>query len=93
MPHGLLKYEAGFAPQADLGLLLVLKEKYWLGPTYRTNGDLILQAALQLNDQLRFGYAYDFQTSALRSLSSGSHSLSLTYDFLYRVTTTRPRYF
>ena len=90
---GLLKYESGFRPQTDIGLLLVFREKYWLGPMYRSNGDLIAQAAFQLNDQIRFGYAYDFQTSVLRSLSAGSHSLSFTYDFLYKVSTTRPRYF
>lgn len=93
VPMTLFKYESGFDPQVDVGLLLSYREKYWAGPMYRTNGDLIFQAAFQLNDQLRFGYAYDFQTSALRSISNGSHSLSITYDFIYKVSTSRPRYF
>ncbi|MEM7035330.1 MAG: PorP/SprF family type IX secretion system membrane protein [Bacteroidota bacterium] len=92
-PNTMFRYEQGFRPQVDVGLLVVYREKYWLGPMWRSNGDLAVLAAFQLNDQLRLGYAYDFQTSVLRTLSSGSHSLSLTYDFGYRISTTRPRYF
>lgn len=79
---------------ADINLNLLIRETLWVGGTYRTNDAFNLLAALQVNRNLRVGYAYDFTTTKLADFNAGSHEVFIGIDFGFgneRVVT--PRYF
>ncbi|MCA1761376.1 MAG: type IX secretion system membrane protein PorP/SprF [Cryomorphaceae bacterium] len=61
----------------DLNLRAEFNRKFWLGVSYRNEDAISGLAGLRVNDWLRFGYAYDFITSDINNLSSGSHELVL----------------
>ena len=48
---------------------------------------------MQLTQQLKLGYSYDYQMGSLSSFSSGSHEMLLRFEFGYRVSAASPRYF
>lgn len=94
-PSTLLKVVEGAPIQLDLNANLLVMEVLWVGLSWRSfdSVDGILQ--LQLTDRLQFGYAYDFSTtSEVRSVNSGSHEISLNYQFtIGHKKAISPRYF
>jgi type IX secretion system PorP/SprF family membrane protein len=84
------------APLAlDLNTNLLINEVVWVGLSYRSFQSMSALVELQLTDQLRLGYAYDFPTATdWGRTSAGSHELMLNYRFtFYSSTVTTPRYF
>ena len=94
-PSMLLKAVEGAPLALDLNANLLLKEVVWLGLSYRSFQSLSALLELQLTDQFRLGYAYDFATSSRqKGLTFGSHELMLNYRFAYTKTKViTPRYF
>jgi type IX secretion system PorP/SprF family membrane protein len=94
-PSLLLKAVEGAPLALDLNANLLLKEVVWLGLSYRSFQSLSALLELQLTDQFRLGYAYDFSTSSpQKGLTYGSHELMLNYRFAYAKTKViTPRYF
>lgn len=94
-PSVLLKSIPSKAPLiADINLNLLIRETLWIGGTYRTNDAFNLLAAVQVNRNLRVGYAYDFTLTKLSEFNAGSHEVFLGIDFGFgneRIVT--PRYF
>ena len=102
-PQALVKYAADVPLDIDLNFGLTYKEKYTLASTYRLGGnssgggesiDLIF--AIQFNEQLMFGFAYDYTLSDLSSHQNGS--LELTAHYMFRKRNNKeeiinPRYF
>ncbi len=89
-----VRYVAGAPVSVDVQTNFQFAEKFWLGAMYRFNDAVGGIFQLQVNDQFRFGYSYDFNTSALRKYNGGSHEIMLTYDFIYRRANIKtPRYF
>lgn len=93
-PNFLIKAVTGAPVEIDLNANLLIKNMFWVGFSYRSleSIDAILQ--LQLNDQLQFGYSYDFGTGGIGNYNAGSHELMLSY----RIKTKKeiiltPRYF
>ena len=91
-PSTLIKIVPSQAPiQFDMNLMASLKEKIWLGVSYRFaagNESKPLESesingiiAFQMK-QLRIGYAYDYTISALDAFAMplGSHEITLNYD-------------
>jgi type IX secretion system PorP/SprF family membrane protein len=87
-PSTLIKIsEAGGATQFDIGARLYYKEDYWFGLAYRSGGSdgtiavtansaVCIMAGVRV-DRLFFGYAYDYNFSALSPLTYGSHEFML----------------
>lgn len=89
-----VRYVGGAPLSIDLQTNFQFSEKFWLGAMYRVNDAVGGLFQLQVNDQFRFGYSYDFNISALNKANSGSHEIMLTYDFIYRRANIKsPRYF
>ena len=89
----LVKYIPEIPIQTDLNLFLIAKDLVWLGAGWRSNQDWIFSAGIQLNQQLHLAYAYSLSRPELRPWNSGSHNLTLSYDFGYQIDTDRPRYY
>ena len=48
---------------------------------------------LQISDQFRIGYTYDYSLGYLSNYQNGSHEIAIIYDFRFRVKAVSPRYF
>jgi type IX secretion system PorP/SprF family membrane protein len=80
-PSVLVKGVAGAPIQADINATFWIKDMIGIGGQYRTNADVSAFLELQLNQQMRLGYAYDYSVTRLQSFNSGSHELMLRYEF------------
>jgi type IX secretion system PorP/SprF family membrane protein len=91
-PSILFKYIPASPLEADLNLNAYYKS-FGLGVSYRTNDALSFLAEINLNAQMKAGYAYDLTLSPLGTYSRGSHEIMLRYTFAYAVKAKNPRYF
>ena len=91
------KYTKGAPISSDLTLNALFNEKFWLGASYRFNGDQGAFGALvdfQVSKQFRVGYTYEIPTGEIRPYTSGSHELLLMYEFKFLKSNLKsPRYF
>lgn len=96
-PSFLTKYTNGAPLSSDITGNFLFNEKFWLGASYRMNGKeraIGFIADIQVNRQLRVGYAYEIATGEIRSYTSGSHEIILMYEFDFMKKNFRsPRYF
>lgn len=93
-PQLLLKYVAHAPLQADINLGLVLKDKVWVGTTFRTHDSMDFFLQYSFSPRLRVGYAFDFSVTAMSPYQSGSHELLLSMDLgKSRNGFFHPRYF
>ncbi|HRH39100.1 MAG TPA: type IX secretion system membrane protein PorP/SprF [Flavobacteriales bacterium] len=93
-PSTVIKYQPNAPVQADINCNLLYRERIWFGAGYRTGDALVGMVEYQVSPQMRIGYAYDMNTSRLRTYNSGSHEVMLGIDFgkdLIKIKT--PRYF
>ena len=94
-PNVMVKAVNGAPLAIDLNANLLIKEVLWVGASYRTFSSVNALLELQLTDQFRLGYSYDFATTNRQNgLNYGSHELMLNYRFAFLKTkTVTPRYF
>lgn len=92
-PSILVKYIQNSPVQADLNATLIIKDKFWAGLSYRTGDAVVGLFEIHLNDQFRVAYSFEQPITSLRKANSGSHELSLRYEFGYKVKGMSPRYF
>lgn len=92
-PTTLLRYRIATGLQADLSANLILKDKVWIGASYRTEDAFIASLEVFPTPQWRLGYAYDLGLSSLLPYHNGSHELMVQYEFGYRIRVKDPRYF
>jgi len=93
-PNLLVKYQKAAPVEIDFSANFLIKELLWLGATYRTDDAVVGMLELNVTNQLRLGYAYDFTISDIANYSSGSHEIMLGYRFGKEIIKTKsPRYF
>ena len=67
--------------QIDFNVNVTYGDYLWGGLTYRLDDAVVVIAGYNINENLKFGYAYDITISDLKSESSGSHEILLRYSF------------
>ena len=78
----------------DLTANFLLKERLWLGATYRTQDAVGLIAQWIFNNKLRIGYSYDYSTTKLQNHHNGTHEIMVSYELrTLKELVTSPRYF
>ena len=96
-PSTMVKYTKGAPVSTDLTANFLFNEKFWLGGSYRINGEQGAFGALadfQVTDQFRVGYTYEIPTGEIRPYTSGSHEILLMYEFRFMKRKQKsPRYF
>ena len=93
-PTFMIKAVQGSPLEADFGLHALFNEVIWLGGSYRTGDSWSAIMQIQLSPQLRLGYSYDYTLSELRRYNSGTHEITLGYDFSFNKNkVVTPRYF
>ncbi len=100
-PSLLVKYVKDAPIDFDLHTSVIFYDAFWAGLTYRIGGfdgslgeslDLVLQ--VQINRQIRLGFAYDYSLSKIRDTNSGTFELVLDYCLKPdNVNLTNPRFF
>ena len=96
-PSFLFKYTKAAPISTDLTANFLFNEKFWLGGSYRFNGDQGAFGALvdfQVSDQFRVGYTYEIPTGEIRPYTNGTHEILLMYEFRFMKRKQKsPRYF
>ncbi|RYE16131.1 MAG: type IX secretion system membrane protein PorP/SprF [Sphingobacteriales bacterium] len=93
-PSFLIKGVMGAPIQADVNMNFWIKDRISIGGQYRTGDAFAGLLELQVNEQLRFGYAYDHTVSQLGNYNSGSHEIMVRYEFGFtKNRIVAPRYF
>jgi type IX secretion system PorP/SprF family membrane protein len=90
-PSALIKGTFDTPFQADINVRGIYMENYWLGLSYRTDGNIISMLGLQY-EQIDFGLAVDFATSNIRSYQSGSFELFVRYT-ISKTPNSKQRFF
>jgi type IX secretion system PorP/SprF family membrane protein len=75
-PSLLFRYMMNAPFQMDINSRFILKEKYWLGFSYRLNDAFVTMLGVDLG-AICFGYSYDYTMSDLVNYNSGSHEVFL----------------
>ncbi len=75
-PSVLFRYIEAGALQLDANLKFTIKKIFWVGGSYRLNDAAVAMLGIQ-NDNIMFGYSYDYTLSEIGSFSNGSHELVL----------------
>jgi len=93
-PSILVKAVSGAPVEYDFNANLWIQNLLSFGFSYRTGDAYVGMVELQVNDQFRFGYAYDKTFSNLGSYNTGTHELMLRLEFgSSKGKISSPRYF
>lgn len=93
-PSFLLKSVQGAPLQADINVNLWIKEVVGVGASYRTGDAVAGLLEVQLSNQLRMGYAYDYSISNIVKYNQGSHEIMLRFEFGWEKNAViSPRFF
>lgn len=79
-PSFLLKMSEQIKPQADIGATYIYKQEFWAGLAYRTSGAIIANIGVKYKN-IYFGYAYDYTTQEIQTLTYGTHELNIAVKF------------
>lgn len=91
-PSTMIKMVEGAPIEADFNTNIWLRDIIGLGVSYRTGDAVIGMAEIQVNQNLRFGYAYDMTISPLKFYNNGSHEIMIRYEignFKNKIKSTR----
>ena len=78
-PSGLLRIEEGMPLAYDISANIFIDDAINVGLSYREGDSMIGMFEIQLNDYLRFGYAYDWIISELSNYTQGTHEIMVNY--------------
>ncbi|MDO9255910.1 MAG: type IX secretion system membrane protein PorP/SprF [Bacteroidales bacterium] len=93
-PSVLVKYVKDAPWQMDLNASFLLNDLFWLGMTYRTDGDLVFLTEFNVSRKYRLGYSYDVNVKDRIHYNSGSHEIRIGIDLdLLKNRMYTPRYF
>lgn len=93
-PSMLLKTTSNQPAFLDINGSILLKEKLWIGLSYRRQYGAVAILEYNFTKQFRLGYSYDISVTDLNRTNGGSHEIFVGYDLnLFRSRVTSPRYF
>jgi type IX secretion system PorP/SprF family membrane protein len=90
MPSTLISFVKSRQPLYDINIFANYADRFWAGLSYRNDRSVAGLIQLNLNDQLKLGYSYDFDMGKLSRYSNGTHNIMLGYTFKYRVDVVSP---
>jgi type IX secretion system PorP/SprF family membrane protein len=79
-PSTMIRYSEGFPLSVDVSGNVFFEEKLELGISYRYDQSVNFLAAINVNNNFRFGYVYDYTLGDLSTFNNGSHEILLMFD-------------
>jgi len=92
-PAVLIRYIHGSPVSPNLSATFYFKDIIGLGAGYTYNTSALVYADIKINEQLHFGYGYEYTTSQLQTYTSGSHEVMIRYLFRYKINAVNARFF
>lgn len=93
-PSFLMKYVNGAPIELDINTNVWFYERFGFGLSYRTGDAIVGMFEIQVQNNFRVGYSYDYTITALQKYTTGSHELMLRYEFgVGKDRVITPRYF
>jgi len=81
-PSALVKFNAPTPIQPEFSVRGFYKNLFWIGGSYRMNDAASILLGVIVKDRLTIGYSYDITTSGIKTYTSGSHEIGLSYQFI-----------
>lgn len=92
MPSVLVKRTDPVPLTYDVNGKFNFQDKFWVGGSYRRNDAVALLAGFNLSSLINVGYSYDITTSALNTVSRGTHEIFLGIMLNNRYKVTSPQH-
>lgn len=92
-PSVMARYDKRDDLVANVNLDVIYRRMFWLGASWQTTGDIIATVACQALPQLRVAYSYGYCAGDLKGFNSGTHEVSVQYDFVYPKRVQSPRFY
>jgi type IX secretion system PorP/SprF family membrane protein len=92
LPSALLKFIDPAPITYDINLKMSFRDRFWFGGSYRKDDSFAALAGFNLSSFINVGYSYDMTTSALRTVSNGSHEIVIGIMLNNRYKVTNPHY-
>lgn len=92
-PSVFYRYQTITQSIADLQATLMYRNLVWVGMSYRSTNELAITGTVFVVPQFRISYSYDYHMGNLKTYQSGSHEISLQYDFVYKSASHHPKFF
>jgi type IX secretion system PorP/SprF family membrane protein len=92
-PSLMVKAAKGAPSTYDVNFSFLLKERIWLGLSYRSTYGIVAYAQFNITDKFKLGYSYDYGINKIGRAGGGSHEIMLGYDFnISKSKMVSPRY-
>ena len=75
----------------DLNSKISFQDKFWMGVSYRVGDSFGVLAGVNINSFINVGYSYDITTSALNTVSNGTHEIVINLLLNNRHKVTCPQ--
>lgn len=82
LPSVMIRYVQPTPIGVDVNAKIQYQDLLWLGFSYRYNQGYAAMLGVNISSTFNLGYAYDYTTTALNTVSSGTHEIVL--GFLFR---------
>ncbi|MCK5703606.1 MAG: PorP/SprF family type IX secretion system membrane protein, partial [Cyclobacteriaceae bacterium] len=80
-PYGIYYYSKDFQSQFEAIGLIHLMDVFWIGASYRQDYGTTGFVGLNIKDNFKFGYAYEFFNVQPNEFSNGTHDIQLALVF------------
>lgn len=93
-PSILMRFVNNAPLSAELNAAMLYKKQFWMGLGYRYPSGIIAIAQFMINESFKIGYSYDFYGNKLRTMQSGTHEITLSYEYqLFKGKVASQRFF
>ena len=90
-PMAVLKYVSPVPPQLDVSARVLYLKKFWLGVGYRTQDAVYAMVGYTYQDNITFGYSYDYTLSDIRNYSVGTNEIFIGIKFNRNSSIIKPK--
>jgi type IX secretion system PorP/SprF family membrane protein len=75
IPSVLVKLISPLPTAFDLNAKIAFQDRFWIGASYRNQDAVAGLVGFNISSLINISYSYDYTTSALRTVSSGTHEI------------------
>ena len=79
-PSLLIKYAAHSPTQVDINMNVLLKERLWLGASYRTGYGIVFLTQYLISEKLKVGYSFDYGFNKIGVAGRATHEIMIGYE-------------